>query len=100
RLAIFRLTNDIELLLLLALIVTVYLGGPSGPIVAGMVALSRTLWFLIKLTALTIIVSYVRGIVARYRIDQAIKVLWAWSTPLAAVNFIALLVLKLIGWLG
>ena len=96
RLALFRLTKDLELLLLLALFIDVYLGGPNGPIIAGLVTLSHGLWFLVKLLVLTVIISYIRGIVARYRIDQAIKVLWAWSVPLAAVNLAAILIYKIL----
>ncbi len=95
RLAIFRIVTDLKYLLLSALIVTLFLGGPLGPTVSGIEPLLSVFWFLVKLVFVAILLSYVRGIVARYRIDQVIRFFWFKITPLAAVNLIVLIFLRM-----
>jgi len=97
RLAIFRIVTDAKYLLLSSLVVTLFLGGPSGPVLPGLEPIMYTLWFLIKLIIVAMILSYIRGIVARYRIDQAIRLFWFRITPLAALNLVVLIVLSTIG---
>jgi len=97
RLAIFRIVTDAKYLLLSSLVVTLFLGGPSGPTLPGLEPIMYTLWFLIKLIIVAMILSYIRGIVARYRIDQAIRFFWFRITPLAALNLVVLIVLSAIG---
>ena len=97
RLAIFRIVTDAKYLLLSSLVVTLFLGGPSGPTLPGLEPIMYTLWFLIKLIIVAMILSYIRGIVARYRIDQAIRFFWFRITPLAALNLVVLIILSTIG---
>jgi NADH-quinone oxidoreductase subunit H len=97
RLAIFRMVADLKYLLLSALAVTLFLGGPLGPTVPGGEPVLYTIWFLIKLVLVAIALSYIRGIVARYRVDQAIRFLWFKVTPLAALNLAILIVLRVGG---
>ncbi|MEM3871743.1 MAG: complex I subunit 1 family protein [Nitrososphaeria archaeon] len=95
RLAIFRIVTDLKYLLLSALIVTLFLGGPIGPTIKGMEPFLFVFWFLVKLVFVAILLSYVRGIVARYRIDQVIRFFWFKITPLAAFNLIVLIFLRM-----
>jgi NADH-quinone oxidoreductase subunit H len=88
---------DLKYLLLSALAVTLFLGGPLGPTVPGGEPVLYTIWFLIKLVLVAIALSYIRGIVARYRVDQAIRFLWFKVTPLAALNLAILIILRVGG---
>lgn len=94
RLAVFRLVADLKYLLLSALIVTLFLGGPLGPTIKGMEPFFSILWFLVKLVFVAVILSFIRGIVARYRVDQVIRFFWFGVTPLAAINLIMLVILR------
>jgi len=83
KLALLRLGRDLELLLVSALIASLYLGGPQQfwlipPIVI----------FLLKTTFVVMLLSLLRAAFARFRIDQILSGMWKYLIPLAALQII------------
>lgn len=83
RLALFRLSKDLKLVLLSGLGATVFLGGPVGPALPGLEPLLYTIYFLLKSMAVLIIFTVARAVFTRLRIDQALSFFWKWLVPLA-----------------
>ena len=63
-----------------AIIATLFLGGPAGPVLPGLV------WFLIKIWAMFLFTQWLRSAVPRVRIDQLIEIGWKGLLVLAFVN--------------
>ena len=83
KLALLRLGKDLELVLASALITSLYLGGPQQfwlipPIVA----------FLVKTTFAVMLLSLLRAVFARFRIDQMLSGMWKYLLPLATLQII------------
>jgi len=83
KLALLRLGRDLELVLVSALIASLYLGG------------SQQFWlippiiiFLLKTTFAVILLSLLRAAFARFRIDQMLSGMWKYLIPLAALQII------------
>lgn len=94
-LALFRLCIDIEMVVGAALIAAVFLPlglrldlGPIGSPIVGFV-----LW-LFKVEFIILILSFMRTIMARLRIDQMIDFCWKYLAPLALLQLIVNLFLK------
>jgi len=109
KLAFFRLANDLELLLAAGLATAVFLGGPFGPelflvyitgansyasaiaatplafllIPGPLTAIYYTFWFIVKTTIVVLLLSNMRALMARWRIDQIIRTSWKWIIPLS-----------------
>jgi len=88
RLALFRLSKDLELFLLSGLGAAVFLGGPAGPVVPGLEPVLYTIYFLIKSIVMLLIFTITRTIFARLRIDQMMSFSWKWLMPFAIILFI------------
>lgn len=84
-LAYVKLTKNLSYVFLSALAVTLFLGGPLGPVVTTGVAqdVLFTLYFLVKLFAVGFIIFAIKTALARVRIDQATRVFWTILTPLS-----------------
>jgi NADH-quinone oxidoreductase subunit H len=83
KLALLRLGKDLELVLASALITSLYLGGPQQfwlipPIVT----------FLVKTTFAVMLLSLLRAVFARFRIDQMLSGMWKYLLPLATLQII------------
>jgi len=83
KLALLRLGRDLELVLVSALITSLYLGGPQQfwlvpPIVV----------FLLKTTFAVMLLSLLRAAFARFRIDQILSGMWKYLIPLATLQII------------
>ncbi len=65
-----------------ALIATIFLGGPAGPVLPGIV------WFIIKIWAVFLLTQWFRSAVPRVRIDQLIEIGWKGMLVLAFANFV------------
>ena len=65
-----------------AIIATLFLGGPAGPVLPGFV------WFLIKIWAVFLFTQWTRSAVPRIRIDQLIQVGWKGLLVLSFVNLV------------
>ncbi|MHA1594479.1 MAG: complex I subunit 1/NuoH family protein [Candidatus Baldrarchaeia archaeon] len=90
KLALFRLSTDLKMLLLAGLATALFLGGPApwgftlpadlNPYLA---ALIYSIWFVIKTIIVVLIMSTLKAAFARYRIDQALRGFWRYLTPLS-----------------
>ncbi|MBC7090907.1 MAG: NADH-quinone oxidoreductase subunit H [Nitrososphaeria archaeon] len=88
RLAMFRLAKNIELVFLCGLAATLFLGGPLGPVVPGYEAIFFTIYFIIKSIFVLAILTIVRALFARLRIDQIVSFSWKYLLPLAIIQFL------------
>ncbi|UCG44621.1 MAG: NADH-quinone oxidoreductase subunit H [Candidatus Bathyarchaeota archaeon] len=90
KLALLKLAEDFELVLAGAIMTSLYLGGPSG-----FWFMPPFAWFMAKLTLCILILSNLRALFARFRIDQLIRGLWQYLIPLALFQII---LVQLIPW--
>ncbi|MFB6311401.1 MAG: NADH-quinone oxidoreductase subunit H [Salinirussus sp.] len=65
-----------------AIVATLFLGGPAGPILPGFI------WFLVKIWAVFLFTQWLRSAVPRVRIDQLIEIGWKGMLVLAFANLI------------
>ena len=65
-----------------AIIATLFLGGPAGPV------LPDFIWFLIKIWAIFLLTQWARSAVPRVRIDQLIEIGWKGLLVLGFLNLI------------
>jgi len=80
KLALIRLSMDVELLIASMLLACIYLGGGSGPILPPIV------WLILKSLIVLALMSNVRALLARFRIDQVAKGSWRILIPLALIQ--------------
>lgn len=88
-LAYVKLTKNMSYVFLSALVVTLFLGGPQGPVfVSGAVAVAalRTFYFVIKLLFVAFLIFAIRTALARVKIGQATRLFWTILTPLALIQ--------------
>jgi NADH-quinone oxidoreductase subunit H len=83
KLAMIRLGKNLELVLVSALIASLYLGG-----VQDLFFVPAIFVFLIKTVAVVLIISFLRAIFARLRLDQSISGMWKYLLPLAILQII------------
>ena len=65
-----------------AIIATVFLGGPAGPVLPGFI------WFLIKIWTVFLFTQWCRSAVPRVRIDQLIEIGWKGMLVLSFANLV------------
>jgi NADH-quinone oxidoreductase subunit H len=65
-----------------AIVATVFLGGPAGPVLPGII------WFLIKIWAVFLFTQWARSAIPRVRIDQLIEIGWKGMLVLSFANLI------------
>jgi NADH-quinone oxidoreductase subunit H len=76
---------------------TLYLGGFNGPVFFGATTASHIFWLVIKFVLLVTLVILLRVVFPRLRMDQMLKLGWQYLTPLALLNLVLTLALKLWG---
>ena len=94
RFALFYLAEFMNTVTLSAIIVTLFLGGPSGPVFAGPAWLWGVVWFVLKLFIFLFTFVWFRATLPRLRYDQLMNLGWkvliplslAWLLLLAAIN--------------
>ncbi len=82
-LAFFHLARAVELIIGLALVAAIYLGGVSNP-----------LWFLAKTLALLFVMVGIQSLLTRLRIDQTVGLWWRYGALLVLVQWLVLLLVK------
>jgi NADH-quinone oxidoreductase subunit H len=82
RFALFFLAEFMNVVIMSAIIVTLFLGGPSGPTWFGGV-LSPLIWFFAKLFVFLFIFVWFRATLPRFRYDQLMDLGWKLLIPLA-----------------
>lgn len=88
KLALLRLTKDVELFYLSGLAATLFLGGPLGPVTPGLEWLLHPVYFTIKSLAVLFLLSLLKSIFARLRVDEAVNFLWKYIIPLSVLQFL------------
>jgi NADH-quinone oxidoreductase subunit H len=83
KLAMIRLGRNIELILASALIATLYLGG-----IGQISVIPAPVIFLVKTVAVVLLLSFLRAIFARLRLDQSISGMWRYLLPLAILQIV------------
>ena len=83
KLAFLHLTRDVQIVFGAALVVTLFLGGPYGPVFFGFPQFWYTLWFVLKLLAVVVISEYLTCVFARLRLDQVVTANWKILLPLS-----------------
>ena len=90
KLAFFRLMTDIELVVSAGLLATVFLGGFGGGIFLGF------LQFIGKTLAVIFLLTLMRAVTGRIRIDQVVSFAWKYLAPLAVLQLLIVIFIK--GW--
>jgi NADH-quinone oxidoreductase subunit H len=78
-LALFRLAKNVALVVGLALVTTLYLGGVGNP-----------LTFTLKTLALLLLLAGLRSLMTRFRIDQTVQVWWRYGTLLVLAQWLVM----------
>lgn len=130
--AFFRLATNLEVVLGAGLATAIFLGGPLGPelflvfltstdyatilattplaflVTPGLLniilaAIYYTFWFIVKTTIVVLLLSNMKALLARWRIDQIVRTAWKWVIPfsLLMVGLVALWpqILQIVGWI-
>ncbi len=88
-LAYVKLTKNLSYVFLSALAASLFLGGPSGPVLIQTPVLQSILfliYFLVKLFVVGFVIFALRTALARVRIEQATKMFWTILTPLSLLQ--------------
>ena len=88
KLALFRLTFDIEMVVSSGLLATVFLGGFPGGAVIGF------LHFVVKTLFIIFLLSLLRALTSRIRVDQVVSFAWKYLAPLAVLQLLVTILLK------
>jgi NADH-quinone oxidoreductase subunit H len=88
KLAMFRLMTDVEMVAGSGLIAAVFLGGFPGGVVLGFVN------FVVKTLFVIFLLSLLRALTSRIRIDQVISISWRYLAPLAVLQLLITILLK------
>ncbi len=86
KLAMFRLGRNLELILASGLIAALYLGG-----IQSFAFIPAAVFFLIKTIAVVLLISFLRAIFARLRLDQSISGMWRYLLPLAILQIVLIM---------
>jgi NADH-quinone oxidoreductase subunit H len=87
--ALFRLTTDLELVVVATLISAIFLGGSFGlhPVLGFILFIVKTLFIVAVLTVF-------RTVMARVRIEQMMKFSWKYLAPIALVQLLINIIVK------
>ncbi len=83
RFGMFYLAEFMNTITMSAIIVTLFLGGPAGPVLFGPPLIWGTLWFTLKLLVFLFIFVWLRATLPRYRYDQLMDLGWKRLIPLS-----------------
>lgn len=88
KLALLNASHDVKMVLAAALLTSLFLGGPAGPVLPPFV------WFMLKTTLCVLILSNLSVLFARFRIDQLVSGAWKYLVPLAVLQVMAVVALS------
>lgn len=83
RLALFRLGKDLELVMATTLIASLYLGGAQP-----LFFIPPVVVLILKSVIVLILISFIRALFARFRIDQMTSGMWTYLLPLMIVQIL------------
>lgn len=81
--ALFFMGEYLDVILISAMVTTLYLGGWHGPV------LPPVVWFVVKMFAVIFLFVWSRAVLPRYRFDQLMSIGWKVLLPLSLVNLLA-----------
>jgi NADH-quinone oxidoreductase subunit H len=92
RFALFYLAEFMNMITMSAIMVTLFFGGPSGPMFGSswLQALLPTVWFFLKLLVFLFSFVWFRATLPRFRYDQLMDLGWKMLIPLALFWFVLL----------
>jgi NADH-quinone oxidoreductase subunit H len=98
RFALFFLAEFMSVITMSAIIVTLFLGGPDGPVphIPSATIWMPVLWFVAKVMIFLFIYVWLRAALPRFRYDQLMDLGWKWLIPISL--FWLLLVASAIAW--
>jgi NADH-quinone oxidoreductase subunit H len=98
RFALFFLAEFMNTITMSAIVVTLFLGGPDGPIphIPSASIWMPVIWFLIKTLVFLFVYVWLRAALPRFRYDQLMDLGWKWLIPLSL--FWLLLVASAVAW--
>ncbi len=88
KLALFRLMIDVEMVAGAGLVAAVFLGGFGGGLGLGL------LQFLVKTLFVIFLLSLIRALTSRIRVDQVVSFSWKYLAPLAVLQLLVVILLK------
>ena len=88
KLALFRLMVDIEMVVSSGLIAAVFLGGFPGGVFIGFAH------FVVKTLFVIFLLSLLRAMTSRIRVDQVVAFSWKYLAPLAVLQLLIIILLK------
>ncbi|HEV2810791.1 MAG TPA: NADH-quinone oxidoreductase subunit NuoH [Acidimicrobiales bacterium] len=83
RFGMFYLAEFMNTITMSAIIVTLFLGGPAGPVLFGPDILWGILWFTLKVMVFLFTFVWLRGTLPRFRYDQLMDLGWKRLIPLS-----------------
>jgi NADH-quinone oxidoreductase subunit H len=98
RFALFFLAEFMNVITMSAIIVTLFLGGPDGPVphIPSATIWMPVLWFVAKVMIFLFVYVWLRAALPRFRYDQLMDLGWKWLIPISL--FWLLLVASAIAW--
>jgi NADH-quinone oxidoreductase subunit H len=100
RFGMFYLAEFMNTITMSAIIITLFLGGPAGPIGPGPEQVWPVLWFTLKLVGFLFAFVWVRATLPRFRYDQLMDLGWKRLIPLGLAWLLFIAALRLAGDLG
>jgi NADH-quinone oxidoreductase subunit H len=88
KLALLNAGHDVKMVLAAGLLTSLFLGGPTGPV------LPPVVWFILKTSFCVLVLSNLTALFARFRIDQLVKGAWKYLVPLAVLQVMAIVALS------
>jgi NADH-quinone oxidoreductase subunit H len=97
RFAMFYLAEFMNVITMSAIIVTLFFGGPNGPLFGPhwLESILPTVWFLLKLLVFLVLFVAIRNTLPRFRYDQLMNLGWKLLIPLALFWFVLLGALRI-----
>ncbi len=102
RFAIFFLAEFMNVITMSAIVVTLFLGGPDGPVphIPSFDIWFPTVWFLVKVFLFLFLYVWLRAALPRLRYDQLMTLGWKYLIPLSLGWLLAVAGFLVDGWWG
>ncbi len=88
KLALFRLMTDVEMVVSSGMVAAVFMGGFGGGILLGFVQ------FVLKTLVVIFLLSLMRALTSRLRVDQVVSIAWKYLAPLAVLQLLIVILIK------
>lgn len=88
KLAFFKFMANIEMVVGSGLIAAVFMGGFPGGLIPGFI------YFVVKTLIVIALLSTIRALTSRIRVDQVVTLAWRWLMPLAILQIVIVIIVK------